>query len=189
MPRIFLYLIVFFATLTVAQAGPVRYLLQIDKSSVGFSYGFNGAKVNGSMPIDSADIQIDFDALSNTKIQLVLNAHKARAGFILATEAMRGKSILNTAQHPKIRFVSTQVSQTQNGAAIDGLITIRGVTKPIRLTAQFYRQSGHAPKDRTRLVILLTGAVSRADFNATGYPNMIGDQIDLRIIAAIQRDH
>ena len=92
MPRIFLYLIMFFATLTAAQAEPVRYLLQIDKSSVGFSYGFNGAKVNGTMPVDSADIQIDFDALSNTKIQLVLNAHKARAGFILATEAMRGKS-------------------------------------------------------------------------------------------------
>lgn len=182
----FLYLIVFFAALTAAQADPVRYLLQIDKSSVGFSYGFNGAKIKGTMPVDSADIQIDFDTLSNTKIQLVLNAHKARAGFIFATEAMRGKSILDATKHPQIHFVSTKVSRTPNGATMDGQITIRGVTKPIRLSAQFYRQTGSIPKDRSQLVILLTGAVSRESFGASGYQNMVGDRIGLRVIAAIQ---
>lgn len=187
MPKLFVCLILIFATLTAAQADPVRYQLQASKSLVGFSYSFEGAKFKGTMPVSRADLQIDFDALSGSKIRIILNASKARAGFIFATEAMRGKSILNAAKHPQIRFVSTKVSRTPNGATMDGQITIRGATKPIRLTARFYRQAGSPPKDRSRLVILLTGAVSRADFGASGYPNMVGDQIDLRIIAAIQR--
>lgn len=186
MPKLFLCILVFFTTLAAAQADPVRYQLQTGKSSVGFSFSINGNQTKGTMPVTSADIQIDFRALASSKLQIVLNASKARTGFILATEAMRGKSILDTTNHPQIRFVSTHISQTQNGAAIDGQITIKGITKPIRLTAQFYRQAGSPPKDRSRLVVLLTGAVSRRDFGASGYPNMVGDRIGLRIIAAIQ---
>lgn len=187
MPKLFLCIIVFFAMLTAAQADPVRYRLQTSKSSVGFSFRVNSSQIKATMPVTSADIQIDFRTLANSKIQIVLNASKARTGFILATEAMRGKSVLDATNHPQISFVSTHISQTQNGAAIDGLITIKGITKPIRLAAQFYRQAGSPPKDRSRLVILLTGAVSRADFGASGYPNMVSDRIGLRIIVAITR--
>ena len=49
--------------------------------------------------------------------------------------ALRGK-ILNTAQHPVITFVSSQVSGTAESFRIDGDLTIVGVTQPVTIEGQ-----------------------------------------------------
>ncbi len=139
------------------------------------------------MPITSADLTVDFTALEESTVQVVLNVKKNRAGFIFATEALRGKSVLDVANHPQIRFVSTQVSRSGNGAKIDGIVTIRGVTRPLTLMVGFYRLKGSEPADLSRLSILLTGTISRSSFGVTGYPDLVGEQIDLRILARIRQ--
>ena len=168
-------------------AKPIDYRLNADKSSVSFSYQFNGQTINGSMPVSDARLSLDFNSLDNSTVTIVLNADKARAGFLFATQAMRGKTILDTAQHPTIQFVSKRVLRTDTGAKITGKVTVRGVTKPLVLTARFYRQKGVMPKDLSLLTILLTGAIPRASFGANGYPKLVGDQINLRIIAHIKQ--
>ncbi len=168
-------------------AEPVRYVLESGKSTVGFTYQFSGNPTKGTMPITSADLTIDFAALEKSTVQVVLNVRKARGGFIFATEALRGKSVLDVATHPQIRFVSTQVSRSGNGAKIEGMVTVRGVTRPLTLKAGFYRLKGSNPADLSRLSILLTGTISRSDFGATGYPDLVGERIDLRIMARIRQ--
>jgi len=168
-------------------AEPVRYVLEIGKSTVGFTYQFNGNPTKGTIPVASADMTIDFAKLANSTVQVALNVKKARGGFIFASEALRGKSVLDAASHPQIRFISTQVSRSGNGAKIDGMVTIRGVTKPLTLMAGFYRLKGSDPADLSRLSILLSGTISRSDFGATGYPDLVGERIDLRILARIRQ--
>ncbi len=168
-------------------AKPVRYVLESGKSTVGFTYQFSGKPTKGTMPITSADLTIDFAALEKSMVQVVLNVKKARAGFIFATEALRGKSVLDVANHPQIRFVSTKVSRSGNGAKITGMVTIRGITRPLTLMAGFYRQKGSDPTDLSHLSILLTGTISRSAFGATGYPDLVGEQIDLRILVRIRQ--
>ena len=48
---------------------------------------------------------------------------------------LRGK-ILNTAAHPAITFVSSQVSGTAESFRIDGDLTIAGVTQPVTVEGQ-----------------------------------------------------
>ncbi len=187
MSRIILSLVFLVSTLLAAHAKPVRYLLEANKSLVGFVYHFNGAPTKGTMPVASADLTIDFAALHKSRVIISLNVKKARAGFIFATQALREKSVLDVANHPQIRFSSTKVSRTATGARVVGMVTIRGETKPLTLNAVFYRQKGSAPKDLSKLSILLTGSISRAAFGAAGYPKLVGDRIDLRILARIQQ--
>jgi polyisoprenoid-binding protein YceI len=187
MSRLFLSLVFLLSTMLAAHAKPVRYMLEANKSSVGFVYHFNGNPTKGIMPVAKADLTIDFAALHKTTVRISLNVKKARAGFIFATEALREKSVLDVANHPQILFSSTKVSRTNKGARVVGMVTIRGVTKPLTLNAVFYRQKGSAPKDLSKLSILLTGSISRAAFGATGYPKLVGDRIDLRILARIRQ--
>lgn len=187
MSRLFLSLVLLCSTLLGAHAEPVRYSLEAGKSSVGFIYHFNGAPTKGTMPVAKADLAIDFSALHKSTVIISLNVKKARAGFIFATQALREKSVLDVANHPKIRFVSTKISRTDAGAKVVGMVTIRGVTKPLILSAVFYRQKGSAPKDLSKLSILLTGSISRSTFGAAGYPKLVGDRIDLRILARIRQ--
>jgi polyisoprenoid-binding protein YceI len=170
----------------VAVAEPIAYLLQADRSTVAFETDYEGGfLIKGKMPVTTADLVIDFDRVANSRVDVTVSAAKATTSNPLATEAMIGKSVLAVRQFPTITFKSTKVRAAGTGAEVSGTLTIRGVARPVTLTAQIYRQKGSAEGDRTNLSILLTGAVSRSAFGATGFPNLVGDEVRLKILARI----
>lgn len=172
---------------TWAHAEPAQYRLDTARSHVGFSYSFNGSERTGQMPVKSADMLIDLNNIPASTVSVVLDARAARAGFIIATQAMKAPEVLNTAQFPHIHFQSTRISGNLNGATVTGDLTVRGVTRPVALSARLYRQRGTDISDLSHLTILLTGAVSRSAFGAGGYATYVGDRITLRIVARIEK--
>lgn len=169
------------------QAVPLAYDLQRDASTVAFATDFGGQTITGDIPLDAADLVIDFDRLSNCKIAVRLNAARADASFPFAAQALKGPTVLDTAAHPQMTFVSTSVSPKGKGARVKGNLTIRGVTRPVTLEAQIWRQKGTESGDRSRLTVQLTGAVKRSDFGATGYSDMVSDVVRITITARIAR--
>jgi len=178
-------------TVATAIAAPVPYKLEPSKSTVGFVYELNATPTKGQMPVRSANIAIDFENLSRSSVDVTVNAARAKAGLIFATQALKAPSVLNTSAHPTIRFVSKRIrlngGSINDGAKIDGNLTIRGVTRPVTLNAALFRQRGSQSGDLSRLSFRLTGAVNRSDFGASGYPDLVKDTIKLDIVARIRR--
>lgn len=170
-----------------AHAGPENYRLDADRSSVNFFYTFDGAQKTGVMPVTSADLLLDLDNLAASRVLVTLNADAARAGFLFATEAMKSRKVLDTARFPDIHFRSTRITGDLRGADVSGALTLRGVTRQVTLKARLFRQRGTEPQDRRNLLVELTGTVPRSAYGATGYPNLVGDEIGLKIIARITR--
>lgn len=171
----------------LCQAAPARYELDTARSEVAFIYTYEGAERTGVMPVQSADILIDLENAAASQVSVTLNAAHARAGFVFATEAMKGPEVLDTGAHPAIRFRSTAFRGGLDGTVVTGDLTLRGVTRPITLQARLYRQQGSKLDDFSRLTILLTGQIDRRDFGAAGYPDLVGPGIGLRILARITR--
>jgi polyisoprenoid-binding protein YceI len=171
-----------------ALAEPVSYTLQAEKSVVGFETDFTGGiPIKGRMPVSSADLRIDFDRVAASRFDVTVSAADATTSNPLATEAMTGGKVLNVADFPTIHFVSKTIRPDGDGARVTGDMTIRGVTRPVTMTAQIYRQKGSAAGDRSNLSIVLTGAISRAAFGAAGFPDMVGDEVRLKILARITK--
>jgi polyisoprenoid-binding protein YceI len=185
--RFYLALAFLLVPALAASADPVPYRLQTELSTVGFAYVMAGQKMNGRMPVESAEIALDFDQPANSRVAAVLRPDRADAGPDYATVAMKSAEVLDTARFPAIAFRSISVTETATGASVAGEITIRGVTRPIVLDAQFFRQQGTEAGDRSRLSIVLKGAISRQEFGAAGYGGLVGDRIDLTILARIER--
>jgi len=183
----FLTSLIFALTATALWAAPERYRLDQSKSRVGFTYLLQGAETKGQMPVSRADILLDLDRISQSSVSVSINAAKARAGLIFATEAMRGASILNRSEHPEITFQSTSVRGTVNAAKLTGNLTLRGVTRPVVLDAKLLRQEGTEIGERDRLAIRLTGALDRNAFGADGWPGLVDPTITLDILAFINR--
>ncbi len=144
------------------------------------------------MPIRSADVNIDTRQLQNSQVSVVLDVSKARTRLPFARMPMLSPSVLDAKQHPTIRFVSTKIElgaqgRISDGARITGDLTVRGVTRPITLNANLYRQAGTAADDLNTLSIGLTGALNRHDFGASGYPDLVRDNVGLDIHAEISR--
>lgn len=170
-----------------ARAAPIAYALEPDRSEVGFSYRLLGNRASGTMPVARAEISIDFSSLAATRADVTLDAARARAGFVFATDAMTGPEVLDVARFPTIRFRATRTRARNGGAVMEGDLTIRDVTRPVALAARFLRPPGADPAQNDRLSIELSGAISRAAFGATGFPDLVDDRIELQIRAGIRR--
>ncbi|MEO0894519.1 MAG: YceI family protein [Pseudomonadota bacterium] len=168
-------------------AGPESYRLNMDQSVVGFTYQFQGNPRYGQMPVSNAVMELDLENIARSQVNVTLNAAQANAGALFMTSTMKGPNVLHTAAHPTIQFTSTKIEGSLRGAKITGDLTIRGVTRPVILTAGLYRQQGTERTDRSRLIVQLLGSVSRSSFGASGFPNFVADEIDLNIIAFIER--
>ncbi len=170
-----------------AFAAPRNYVLQPDISDVTFDVPFGPDLITGSFPIARADLTLDFDNVAASTIAVDLDVTGAKASFPFAASAMRGPKVLDAQTYPTISFVSSTVARDGKDAIITGNITLRGVTKPAVLRATIWRQKGHEAGDLSALTIRLTGQLNRLDFGAAGWADMVGDTVNLDIMARIKR--
>ncbi len=186
--RQILAVIAFVLMTTAAVAVPRHYSLDTQQSKVAFAWDFGKDEVRGAMPVLRADLTLDFDSVAKSHVVVAVDVQRAEAGFPFASQAMKGPKVLDAKRFPQIRFASTRIRRQGDGAVIEGNVTVRGVTRPMQFEAAIYRQRGTDPGDLTRLAIMLTGAVNRSEFGASGWPDLVGDQVRLHILAYVQQD-
>ncbi|MEX0306889.1 MAG: YceI family protein [Ruegeria sp.] len=175
-----------------AHAALTPYVLSPARSTVGFTFNLSGATQTGTMPIKSANVLIDTKRLQNSRVDVVLDVTGARTKLPFARGPMLSKSVLNAAQYPTIRFITTRIQlgaagRISEGATVTGDLTVRGVTRPVTLTANLYRKPGSAADDLNTLSIRLVGALNRNEFGASGYSDLVQQMIGLNIRAEIIR--
>jgi polyisoprenoid-binding protein YceI len=170
-----------------AVAAPRNYILETDGSLVGFAWDFGADEITGQMPVARADLTLDFDNMAASRVDVAVDVTGAEAGFPFASQAMRGPKVLDATNFPQITFTSSDVRRSGDTARINGQITVRGVTRPMVFDARLYRGTGTDPGTLDHLVVILTGALNRSDFGATGWSDLAGDQVRLSIRAAIQQ--
>jgi polyisoprenoid-binding protein YceI len=180
------------ATATGALVGPagaaaVHYALDAARSNVRFETDFGADRITGDMPVSAADLTLDFANVANSKVAVRLDVSNASASFPFAAQALKGPKVLDAGSHPQITFQSTSVKRSGDGAKVTGNITIRGVTRPMVLDATIYRQKGTDAGDLSHLTIRLVGSVRRSDFGATGWADMVSDEVRLDILARVDR--
>lgn len=169
------------------EAAPIAYQIDRSNSSVGFEVMFGKDPITGTMPINDAQVAIDFERAANSSVFAVIDTAHSQASFPFATQAMRGPKVLAAANFPTMTFVSRTMDFKGTSARVLGDLTIRGVTRPVELHAELYRQKGTEEGDLSKMSVFLTGAVNRSEFGATGWNDMVGDQIQLKILVRLDR--
>lgn len=163
------------------------YRLDMARSQVAFGFNLQGIATGGTMPVKASKMLIDLRDVARSEVEVILDATAAKAGVIFVTQTMKGPKVLDTARYPEIIFRSTRITGDLSQAMVEGDLTIRGITRPVRLKAGLYRQRGTDVDELDKLTVQLTGAISRAAFGAGGFPGFVGDQIDLNIVARIEK--
>lgn len=168
-----------------APAATVAYHLDPAASTVAFETDFGPDLITGSIPLEKADLRLDFDNLANCTVEVALDVTGAKASFPFAAQALKGPKVLDAKDFPRMTFESTSVKRAGEAADITGNITIRGVTRTVTLRAQIFRPQGSAATELDHLTVKLSGQVNRSDFGATGWSDMVGDQVRIIITARI----
>lgn len=172
-------------SLGTAKAATTDYAMDAANSTVAFETDFGPDKITGAIPLEKADLKLDFANVTNCTVVVALDVTGATASFPFAAQALKAPKVLDAKDHPQMTFTSTSVRGAGDAADVTGNLTIRGVTKEVTLKAQLFRPQGSAPDDLDHLTVKLSGKVNRSDFGATGWADMVGDEVRILITARI----
>jgi len=123
--------------------------------------------VRGSMRIRDFELDADFDRPETSKVRVSLDAASIDTGQEARDQHLRSEDFLKTEEFPTIDFVSTRiVRRADDSGELHGDLTIRGVTRPVVLDADF---SGIVPNMQggQRAAFSARTKVNREDFGLT----------------------
>jgi polyisoprenoid-binding protein YceI len=99
---------------------------------------------------------------------------------------LRSADFFDAANYPKLTFASREISGSASSFTISGDLTLRGITKPVTLKAEF-EGSGKDPWGNDRVAYSASTKINRKDFGLnwnqaleTGGV-MVGEEIDIAI--------
>jgi polyisoprenoid-binding protein YceI len=152
----------------------------LDHLGVSTIYGrFN--KTTGKLTIDHAAKSGSVDlAIETASVDTGDNDKGSRARS--RDEHLRSADFFNAAEFPRMTYKSTAVTFSgDNPTAVDGNLTLLGVTKPLKLTIERFKCNPASGTAKERCGGNATAKIKRTDFGMkTGVPN-IGDEVTLLI--------
>jgi len=119
-------------------------------------------------------------------VSVTIDVPSARTNVPFVTDILKSPDVLHAKAHPKATFRSTRITGSGNNAKIDGMLTLKGITKPATLNAKLFRPKGTAANDKSNLIFKITGQIDRRAFNADAYAKEVGPKIDLNITAYVK---
>jgi hypothetical protein len=98
-----------------------------------------------------------------------------------STSTYQGEDFLDTAKYPTATFKSTKVVfEGDKPVAIEGNLTLKGVTKPVTLTVTSFQAMPHPMMKKDAIGANAWTVVKRTDFNAGKYAPNVGDEVTHR---------
>jgi polyisoprenoid-binding protein YceI len=164
------------------------YTLDAAASSVGFTASADGFRVTGVLPVARGAVRVNLGDVATSEIDVTVSTQQIRTGFVLVTSLVKGPALLDADSHPEMRFQARRIIRTGNTATVEGLLTVKAITRPITLQARFIR-TADAPEAAplARVGVQLTGSVDRRDFDILGYPGLVDDMIGIDVTAWMDR--
>jgi len=170
------------AVATLAQAAPETYVIDNAHTYPRFEYSHFGFSTQQSRFDKTAGtITIDRDGKSGSA-DIRIDARSVNTGFPLFNEHIQGEYFFDTKKYPEITFKSSDFRfQNARLVAINGELTIKGVTRPVTLRLTSFQCMPHPMAKKDACGANAVAIIKRSDFNAGKYAPQVSDEVKLTI--------
>lgn len=161
-----------------AVAAPETYVLDSAHSYPRFSYNHFGYSTQVSR-FNKTTGKIIYDKEAKTaSVDIVIDTTSVDSGFPVFNEHLRSEDFFDTAKYPTATFKSTKVIfEGDKPSAIEGNLTIKGISKPVTLTVTTFHAMPHPTNKKDAIGANAFTTVKRSEFNAGKYAPNVGDEI------------
>ena len=161
-----------------AVAAPETYVLDSAHSFPRFSYNHFGYSTQvGRFNKTTGKIIYDKEA-KTASVDIVIDTTSVDNGFPVFNEHLRSEDFFDTAKYPTATFKSTKVIfEGDKPSAIEGKLTIKGISKPVTLTVTTFHAMPHPTNKKDAIGANAFTTVKRSEFNAGKYAPNVGDEI------------
>lgn len=119
--------------------------------------------VTGSFNEFGAEAEMVGDDLTNATVRFWANTGSVNTNDANRDKHLAGPDFFDAGQFPKLTFTSTSITRNGDAFKVSGDLTIKGVTKPVTLNAEW---AGIAkdPWGNTKAGLTLGGRIDRKDW-------------------------
>lgn len=158
---------------------------QIDPahSVVGFAVRHLMSKVRGRFNDFDGQITVADNRLrSAAQVRIALAS--VDTGNDMRDNHLRTNDFFGVDEHPTMTFVSTGLREVDGGWVLDGTLTIRGTTRPVRIDLDFLGFDPTGAQGEPRIGFAGRTSINRSDFGislglGTGDKVVISDKVDI----------
>jgi polyisoprenoid-binding protein YceI len=167
---------------SVAFAAPETYVVEPTHTMPRFEYSHFGYSTQLSkFEKTSGKIVLDRAAKSGS-LDVVIDAKSINTGYALFNEHIQGEDYFDTAKYPTITFKSSKLKfDGDKLAAVEGDLTVKGVTKPVTLTLNSFLCMPHPMLKKDACGATATAKVKRSDFNMGKNVPYVSDEVTITI--------
>lgn len=172
-----------------AYAAPVTYELDPAHSFAAFAYTHLGLttqtqRFNGT----TGTIVLDIEAKTGSA-EVVVDTTTITTGSESFDKQIQTAEFLDTQAHPTATFKSSKVIfEGDKPVAVEGDLTIKGVTKPATLKLTSFNAKEHPMAKKPVVGANAEAVIKRSDFNAAKFVPAVADEVTLLLVVeAIQR--
>ncbi|MGY4494462.1 YceI family protein [Pseudomonas sp. TE3610] len=167
---------------TAAMAAPETFVIDNSHTFERFSYSHFGMstqmskfnKTTGSVIIDTA--------AKTAKVDITIDTTSVDTGFDVFNGHIQGPDFLDTAKYPTATFKGDKVRfEGDKPVALDGQLTIKGVTKAVTLTITHYVAMQHPMLKKDAIGANAEVVIKRSDFGASKYVPYVGDEVTITV--------
>jgi polyisoprenoid-binding protein YceI len=165
-----------------ALAAPETFVIDGSHTYPRFSYShFGYSKQLSRFNKTTGQIVLDREAKTGS-VDVTIDMKSVDTGSTAFDSHIQGEDFLDTTKFPTATFKSTQVRfEGDKPVAVDGNLTIKGVTKPVTLAIESFLLMPHPMVKKDAIGANATTKVKRTEFNAGKYAPYVGDEVTIEI--------
>jgi polyisoprenoid-binding protein YceI len=165
-----------------ATAAPETFVIDNSHTFPRFEYSHFGFS-NQVSRFDKTSGKIVLDRAAKTgSIDVTIDTASVNTGHTLFNSHIQGEDFLDTKKFPTITYKSSKLNFNGDTlASVDGNLTIKGVSKPVKLEVTSFKCMPHPMLKKDACGANAVARIKRSEFNAGKYAPNVGDEVTLTI--------
>lgn len=165
-----------------ALAAPETFNVEPTHTYPRFEYSHFGYSTQ-QQRFDKTSGKIVLDRAAKTgSVDVTIDATSVNTGYALFNQHIQAEDYFDTAKYPAITFKSTKIKfDGDKPVAVDGNLTIKGVTRPVTLTVTSFHSMPHPMLKKDAIGANAVTKVKRSDFNMGKNVPYVSDEVTLTI--------
>lgn len=163
-------------------AAPETFNLDPTHTAPRFEYSHFGYS-NQVHRFDKTSGKIVLDRAAKTgSVDVTIDAKSVNTGYALFNEHIQAADYFDTAKYPTITFKSNAVKfEGDKPVAVEGNLTVKGVTKPVTLTVTSFHSMPHPMLKKDAIGANAVTKIKRSEFNMGKNAPYVSDDVTLSI--------
>ena len=176
-------------TSTLALAAPETYQVDGSHTFPRFSYSHLGLSIQTSQfNITTGTLTLD-KAAKTAAVDITIDTRAVDTGSAAFNEHIQAEDFLDTAKYPTATFKSTRVVFAgEQPTAIEGDLTIKGITKPVTLKVNNFATMIHPMVKKDAIGANASAVIKRSEFNAGKHSPLVGDEVTITVAIEAIKD-